>query len=163
MHHPTPYGASAYRAIGIETGVDAADPLGLVVMLYDGAIQAIARAEHHLAEGEIEARGSYTSKAIDIINQGLNASLDRRVGGGLAESLGALYEYMARRLFAANLNGDPAIYDEVRALLSELRSSWVALRLKKLQSVDFPPTGPGVDPAAANAELAMAIRRSLAA
>ena len=130
MLQQNPYGASAYRAIGIETGVAAADPLGLVVMLYDGAIQAIVRAEGHLAGGQIEARGAYTSKAIDILNQGLAASLDRQVGGALAESLGALYEYMARRLFAANLHGDRTIFEEVRGLLVDLRASWVTLRQK---------------------------------
>jgi flagellar protein FliS len=128
MLSQNPYGASAYRAIGIETGVATADPLGLVVMLYDGAIQAISRAEGHLAQGEIEARGLYTSKAIDIVTQGLAASLDRRVGGALAESLGALYEYMGRRLFAANLKGDSATYAEVRKLLLDLRTSWMTLR-----------------------------------
>lgn len=130
MHHPTPYGASAYRAIGIETGVDAVDPLGLVVMLYDGAIQAIVRAERHLLAGEIEARGTYTSKAIDIVVQGLSASLDMRIGGTLAEGLWSLYEYMGRRLVAANLQGDAAIYLEVRTLLIDLRASWQELRDK---------------------------------
>ena len=128
MHHKTPYGANAYRAIGIETGVAAADPLGLVVMLYDGAIHAIVRAETHLDKGEIEARGTYALKAIDIINQGLVASLDKRIGGTLAEGLASLYEYMARRLFAANLQADRAIFEEVRGLLSELREAWITLR-----------------------------------
>jgi flagellar secretion chaperone FliS len=128
MLQQNPYGASAYRAIGIETGVAAADPLGLVVMLYDGAVQAIIRAENALASGAIEARGAFTSKAIDIITQGLGASLDLRVGGALADSLSALYGYMGRRLIAANLHGDHAIYEEVRALLVDLRASWSALR-----------------------------------
>jgi flagellar protein FliS len=128
MLQQNPYGASAYRVVGIETGVAAADPLGLVIMLYDGAIQAIARAERHLASGEIEARGLYTSKAIDIVTQGLSASLDLRVGGTLAESLASLYEYMGRRLLTANMRGDRTIYAEVSALLLELRDSWVALR-----------------------------------
>ena len=128
MHYPSAHGANAYRAIGIETGVAAADPLGLVVMLYDGAIEAIVRAESHLAQGEIEGRGTYTSRAIDIINQGLLASLDIRVGGALTDSLWSLYEYMSRRLLAANIGGDRAIYLEVRGLLGELREAWVELR-----------------------------------
>ena len=134
MLQQTPYGASAYRAIGIETGVAAADPLGLVVMLYDGAIQAIVRAESHLAAGAIEQRGTYTSKAIDIIRLGLAASLDPKVGGALAENLAALYDYMGRRLFTANLTGDRAVYEEVRALLCELRTSWATLRLTRDQA-----------------------------
>jgi flagellar protein FliS len=131
MLQQNPYGANAYRAIGIETGVDSTDPLGLVVMLYDGAIQAIVKAENALASGAIETRGAVTSKAIDIINFGLSASLDLQVGGPLAESLYALYAYMGRRLFAANLTGDPAAYAEVRELLVELRGSWSSLRTTK--------------------------------
>lgn len=128
MHHQTPYGAGAYSAIGIETGVVATDPLGLVVMLYDGAIQAILRAEYHLFRGEIEGRGLFTSRAIDIVNQGLLASLDLRVGGELANGLASLYEYMSRRLCDANLKGDATIYVEVRTLLGGLRESWETLR-----------------------------------
>ena len=156
MQHATPYGANAYRTIGLQTGVDATDPLGLVVMLYDGAIQAIVRAESHLERGEIEARGLFTSKAIDIISQGLAASLDRRVGGSLAESLAALYEYMGRRLCAANLAGDRAIYEEVRVLLGELRASWVTLRLTNGK-------GNGLHPAVAAGEPIRTFGRSLAA
>lgn len=128
MHQQRPYGANAYRAIGIETGVAASDPLGLVVMLYDGAMQAIVRAEAALATGDIEARGRYTSKAIDIVQQGLQASLDKTIGGALADSLANLYDYMGRRLFAANLKGDADAYREVRTLLADLRASWAALR-----------------------------------
>lgn len=162
MHHATPYGASAYRAIGIETGVAAADPLGLVVMLYDGAIQAVIRAETHLAEGEIEARGVYTSKAIDIINQGLLASLDVRVGGALAEGLWSLYEYMGRRLVAANMSGDMAIYTEVRTLLADLRGSWIELRRTRGGAADGRyPTGN--DRAALQSGPARAFGRSITA
>jgi flagellar protein FliS len=157
MLQQNPYGASAYRAIGIETGVASADPLGLVVMLYDGAIQAIIRAESALASGAIEARGAYTSKAIDIITQGLAASLDLRVGGPLADSLSALYDYMGRRLFAANLNGDHAIFEEVRALLVDLRSSWSSLRAAKGAHSQYG------DEASARASAAVPAGRSLAA
>ena len=162
MLQQTPYGASAYRAIGIETGVAAADPLGLVVMLYDGAIQAIARAEGHLTQGQIELRGTYTSKAIDIIRLGLAASLDPKVGGVLAESLAALYDYMGRRLFAANLHGDRAIYEEVRTLLGELRSSWVTLRLTRGQANAMQVAAHAVEPTVRDTDQ-RAFGRSLAA
>ena len=141
MHHKTPYGAGAYRAVGIETGVDATDPLGLVVMLYDGAIQAIFRAEHYLSTGEIEARGRYTSRAIDIVNQGLVSSLDRKVGGELAGSLASLYDYISRQLFAANLKGDATIYAEARTLLGELRESWNVLRRAQAAALGHDPQG----------------------
>lgn len=161
MHPQTPYGASAYRTIGIETGVAAADPLGLVVMLYDGAIQAIVRAEGHLQQGEIEGRGMYTSKAIDIISQGLGASLDLRVGGSLAESLASLYDYMGRRLLTANLTADRTVYEEIRLLLGELRVSWATLQQTQGQMVQ--PSTHGAAPASHRVDAAQATRRSIAA
>ena len=162
MHHQTPYGASAYRAIGIETGVAAADPLGLVVMLYDGAIQAILRAEASLASHDIEGRGAYTSKAIDIVRQGLAASLDRQIGGELAESLGALYDYMGQRLFTANLRGDINVFVEVRKLLTELRQSWMTLRASGHPPYTASP-GAVASPFANRAEALQGVGRSLAA
>ena len=128
MRHNTPYGAGAYAAIGIETGVAAADPLGLVIMLYDGAIQAILHAEGRLAARDVEGRGRFTSKAIDIVKQGLSASLDTRAGGELAQSLDSLYDYMIRRLFEANRDSSVAAFGEVKTLLSELRGAWLLLR-----------------------------------
>ena len=130
MYTAAPFGANAYRTIGLETGVDATDALGLVVMLYDGSIQAIVRAERALASGRLSDWRPIAgaSKAIDIVHDGLAASLDVRVGGALAESLWSLYDYIGRRLVAANVGADRAIYVEVRGLLAELRDSWVSLR-----------------------------------
>ena len=142
MHHPPRFGASAYSAIGIETGIAAADPLGLVIMLYDGAIQAIVRAESAMALGDIQGRGAFTSKAIDIIQQGLAASLDTRVGGTLAESLAALYDYMGRRLLIGNLRSEQAAYSEVRKLLVDLRESWLGLRRTQPAPAPIDETGP---------------------
>ena len=73
---------------------------------------------------QIEARGSAISKAIDIITNGLKASLDLEQGGSLAEQLGGLYEYMTVRLLHANLKNDKTILDEVLMLLEEIHSAW---------------------------------------
>ena len=43
--------ARAYANVGLETGVTAANPHRLVVMLYDGAIEAIGDARTHIAKG----------------------------------------------------------------------------------------------------------------
>ena len=69
----------------------------------------------------------YQSKAIDIINCGLKASLDKSSGGDLAEKLDALYEYMSLRLIHANVKNDQAALDEVAHLLNEIRSAWVEI------------------------------------
>jgi flagellar protein FliS len=116
--------ASTYAQVGIETGVSAANPHKLVLMLFDGAIMALVSAKRHMEAKDIPAKGLDISKAIDIISNGLCASLDLQVGGELAERLYALYEYMTARLLHANLHNDLAAIEEVSHLLGELRSAW---------------------------------------
>lgn len=116
--------AAAYRKAGIETKVETASPHMLVTMLFDGALLAITQADHYMAGKQIKEKGDAIGKAINIIDGGLKASLDRQAGGQLAERLAALYEYMCTRLLQANLRNDRAILNEVSGLLKELKSAW---------------------------------------
>jgi flagellar protein FliS len=121
-------GANAYAKIGIETGVLAASPHQLTAMLFDGALIALVAAEQHMKDGEIPEKGKAISKAISIIEEGLRASLNKKVGGELAQNLDALYEYMSRRLLEANVKNDPKIIEEIHGLLKDLKASWDAIR-----------------------------------
>ena len=102
----------------------AASPHRLILMLYDGAIRAIADAGAALAAGRVADKGTAISKAIGIIDEGLKASLDRARGGAMTEQLYELYDYMNRRLLITSLRNDRAGLDEVAALLTELRAAW---------------------------------------
>jgi flagellar protein FliS len=118
--------AQAYSQIGMETGVAAANPHQLIVMLYDGALDAIAQARSHLAAGRVAQKGQALSRAIAIIDEGLRNCLDP-AGGEIAGHLGALYAYMCRRLLLAGATNDDAPLREVAGLLSELRGAWAAI------------------------------------
>ncbi|HLP98546.1 MAG TPA: flagellar export chaperone FliS [Sideroxyarcus sp.] len=118
----------AYAKVGMESGVLAADPHKLIQMLYQGALLAIANAKNGMLRKDIPAKGAAISKAILIIGEGLQASLDKNVGGQLALNLDALYGYMCTRLLAANLNNDMAALDEVARLLNELKDAWDSIR-----------------------------------
>jgi flagellar secretion chaperone FliS len=119
---------NAYKNVKVESGVNGADPLKLIVMLYQGALLAIASAKNQMQRKEIAAKGESIGKAIRIIDEGLKCSLDMNVNGELVHNLAALYDYMNQRLVLANLNNDPAILDEVSGLLSELKGAWEAIR-----------------------------------
>lgn len=116
--------AQAYAKVGVETGVAAASPHKLIVMLFDGALLAIANAGLYMQRKEIANKGRSISHAIDIINCGLKASLDKNAGGELAEKLDALYDYMSTRLLHANMHNDKQALDEVARLLGEIKSAW---------------------------------------
>ena len=116
--------AASYGLAGLETKTMTASPHELILMLYEGALVSIASATHHLDAGNISGKGNSISKAIEIIENGLKASLDYRSGGDLAERLGALYEYMTNRLLHANLRNDKAALKEVSGLLRDLKGAW---------------------------------------
>lgn len=118
------HGANAYAKVGIETGVIAASPHKLIVMLYEGAITAVSNALQFMEANKVASKGQSISKAIAIIDNGLRASLDKKVGGEIALSLEALYEYMSNQLLLANLNNDRAKLIEIRDLLRELKTAW---------------------------------------
>ena len=116
--------AKAYGNVGVETGVSQADPHKLILMLFDGALAAIAAAKGQIQRQQTGEKGVMLSKAISILEEGLRLSLDKTAGGELAEQLDALYEYMSHRLLMANINNDVAAIDEVTGLLTVLRDAW---------------------------------------
>jgi flagellar secretion chaperone FliS len=124
---------NAYKKIGVESKVIGADPHQLTSMLFHGALARIANAKSEMNRKDIAAKGQSISKAIAIIGEGLHASLDKKVGGELAQNLSALYDYMVRRLIEANLKNDAAILDEVSGLLGGLAEAWDSIRPKTVQ------------------------------
>lgn len=116
--------AASYRKLDLETAVAQADPHALVAMLYDGALAAIARARSAIADANEPAlRGSATTRALRILEEGLKASLDPR-GGEITSNLRILYDHMILRLLSANAHADDAAYAEVAAMLQQLREAW---------------------------------------
>ena len=116
---------AAYGDVGVGAAVSTASPHQLIVLLFEGASQAIVVARAGIEAGDIPKKGAAITKAIDIILNGLRASLNLEEGGDLAQNLYALYDYMARRLLHANLHNDKSALDEVLKLLNEIHGAWV--------------------------------------
>lgn len=114
----------AYANIGLETQVLSASPEHLITLLFDGARAAILKARLHMQNNSIEGRGSAISKAIDIVDSGLKASVDLETGGELAKNLVATYELIIRNLVLANLNADSEKLDLAERLLTDIASAW---------------------------------------
>ncbi len=119
-------GASAYARVGLETGVAAASKHRLIEMLFDGAIASIAQAREAMQARDHARKGVAVSRAIDIVDNGLRASLDRSAGE-LAARLDELYEYISARLLEGSAHNDAAPLDDAARLLGELRSAWVGI------------------------------------
>jgi flagellar protein FliS len=116
--------AHAYANVGLETGVVAASPHQLIIMLYEGAELAVRMAIKHMNEGDLAKKSAAITKASTIILDGLRAALDPHQGGDIAPQLGALYDYMSQRLTQAHVNNQIAPLEEVLGLLRELHGAW---------------------------------------
>lgn len=126
-------GNNAYSSISLESQIAGASPHQLIVLLYDGAINAMKRAEIYFQSGNIARRGEMLSRAINIIDNGLRAGLDHEKGGRIAEELESLYEYISRTLLEANLNKSAEKLPHLIALMTEMSETWQAIAAKSGQ------------------------------
>lgn len=116
--------ANAYANVGLETGVMAASPHQLIIMLYEGAELAVRMAIKHIYEGDLAKKSAAITQASNIILNGLRAALDPKQGSDIAIQLDALYDYMNKRLMLAHLKNQIAPLEEVLGLLRELHDAW---------------------------------------
>ncbi|MDI6874899.1 MAG: flagellar export chaperone FliS [Actinomycetota bacterium] len=120
--------ADAYRANQAQT----ATPMGLIVMLYEGAVSFLDQAEKAARAGNWETAQGLVRRAQDVVYE-LMGCLDMEKGGRIAVDLFRIYEYLGYRLVQAQVRRDPGPLEEVRGHLSSLREAWVEAE-KKLRS-----------------------------
>ncbi len=99
------------------------DSATALLMLYQGTIDSLNRAQASMAAGDMADKGREILRANDIINQFL-VSLDYEIGGELINNLEALYLYMLEQILLANAKNDPAPLSVVVSLLSTLKAGW---------------------------------------
>lgn len=115
-----------YQQLNVASVVDSASPHELVEMLFAGAASRLQKASGCIRHDDINGRNDAINQTISILH-GLQASLDRKEGGDLAENLDALYAYMQRQLIRANSDNDASILAEVQDLLKTLQQAWQAI------------------------------------
>jgi len=130
-----------YQDDALEMEVYGASPVGLIVLLYEGAIRAINQAKVMMQQQQFAEKGRLINKAIDII-EGLRVVLDHEHGKEISKNLEDLYVYSKYRLGVANVKNDTGILDEVANLLGVILPSWKELA----KNPHAAPAQPGVAP-----------------
>jgi flagellar secretion chaperone FliS len=128
--------AYRYREVAVTT----ANPIQLVIMLYDAAICSLKEAREHIDHKNIAGRSRSINKCISIISE-LQSCLNLKAGGEIAGSLNQLYDYMKRRIFCANVEQSIKPLAETEVLLENLRSAWIELAAQTPGKMD-PPAAP---------------------
>ncbi|MBN2244040.1 MAG: flagellar export chaperone FliS [Acidobacteria bacterium] len=106
-----------------EVAVNTANPLQLVVMLYDAAIASLQKARNCMKRKDIEGRSKALNRCISIISE-LQTCLNLREGGDIAQSLDRLYDYMKRGIIKANVDQSAQPLEEIEGLLDNICSAW---------------------------------------
>ena len=115
-----------------QTAVLSASREQILLMLYEGAIKFTKLAIQAAEEKRIADRGHNIIRAFDIVVE-LQATLDHKVGGELAQQLDNLYWFMMDQYTKANLSGDPEPLRANLKVLENLYEGWqqVVEKLKK--------------------------------
>ena len=123
--------ARTYRSNAVLT----ASPGQLVLMLYDGALTALALAREGFAQPEDDRQrialiNTHLLKAQAILTE-LQSGLNMEAGGEFARTMNRLYDYHIRRLTEANIRKKVEPVIEVERLVRELRDAWAQMLCKQ--------------------------------
>src|SRR5438094_6491075 len=92
-----------------------ADPVQLIVLLYEGALSRIAQGHQRLQEKDRLQAGIAISKAQAIVGE-LQQSLNMEAGGDIAENLRSLYAYLHDLLVKATIESQVEPLEEAANL-----------------------------------------------
>ena len=114
-----------------------ASPHQLMLMLFDGAIEAMSFTIGAIQNENFELRSKQNTRSITIIN-GMRECLDMETGGELANNLYSLYQYMTKELFRASFKNDADTVQNIQSMLKDIRGSWekIPLDMHYMQKVN---------------------------
>lgn len=113
----------SYRTVDLEAKAASASPYELVLVLFDGLIDELARARGHIENKRFEQKGASLEKCMNILN-GLSSALDYEQGGEVVQGIARLYDYCIYRLSDVSVTLSLEGLDEVENLVRTLREGW---------------------------------------
>jgi flagellar secretion chaperone FliS len=116
-----------------EAALRGATPVGLVVLLYEQAVQDLQRALAAIGQNNIQQRTREINYAIAILGQ-LNGTLDMEKGGQVARNLRHFYERAKNSLVLAQAQVSPEIIRGQITDLLDLREAWCEVNRKLEQA-----------------------------
>ena len=121
MIQKNPY--AAYNNSKIQT----ATPAELTLLLYEGAIKFTNIAIVAMEKNDVQKAHDNIMKTENIIEE-FQATLDHKYP--VAKDFDAVYSYLLKRLFDANIRKDPEILEEGLRHLRTMRDTWKEVMAK---------------------------------
>ena len=101
-------------------------PYQAVELLLDGALECISKALIAQQANNAAQRGEAVDTTLTILGL-LQDSLDKSLGGELAQNLDDLYDYMTLRLASVALDNSAHSLEEVQGIILQLREGWAQI------------------------------------
>lgn len=124
-----------------------ASPERLILMLYDGALDAMRRAKTGFEIEEVKPRNETISnnliKAQNIFGE-LQRSLRPEKGNEFADRMFGLYDFYSMKLNEANFKKEEAPIDLVIELFSDIRDAWEEMLSKQKVNAESVPVASGI-------------------
>jgi flagellar protein FliS len=135
-----------------ELAVKSATPVGLVIFLYDFAIEALHRASREIDAGNIEGRTAELNYCLSVISE-LQRSLNFEVGGEVAKRLTDLYDVTRGKILEANIKSSKEIIERLVEVLTSIREAWQVVEKETAgksneELAALAPEAPAMKPAA---------------
>jgi len=132
-----------------EAAVRSANPTGLVLMLYEAAIEDLRRIATAISVNDIQARTNETHHLLQVLNQ-LQGSLDMEHGGEVAANLDRYYSLVRSRVLQAELQSSVEPISNLLNQFLSLHQAWVEVDRTAAHSA--PVTVPGSLAAASDSQ-----------
>ncbi|MDR3567654.1 MAG: flagellar export chaperone FliS [Syntrophobacteraceae bacterium] len=110
------------------TAIQTADPLQLIILCYDGAINDLKQAKELHERQEMNEAYQRIRHAQDLITE-LLVGLDYERGGTIARNLNRIYNFVLRQLIGINSRRDISIYDDLARILTNLKDGWESIKV----------------------------------
>jgi flagellar protein FliS len=123
------YKINSYQKVEVETN----DPIKLVIMLFEGAINFTEKAKRRMMDNKVAEKGILITKVMAIVDE-LHSSLDMEKGGEVAANMNRIYHYIRERLTDANMKNDPSVLTEVIRHFRVLKDAWVKVYSEQKQT-----------------------------
>ena len=141
--------ARQYRELAIK----GATPVGLIILLYDMAIESLVRAAKEIDAGNVEARTADLNHALAVLGE-LQRSLNLESGGEVAKRLTDLYDVARCKILEANIKSSKDTIEQLSSVLSSIREAWQVVERESaaqpaMESVQMAPRS-SPTPAATN-------------
>ena len=116
---------NAYASTERETAVSSARPVDLVVLVFQRVLDHLRHGRQMMEQQEDSSIP--LTKALQLINAGLQACLDRQQGGDIASNLASLYDWASREIMLSRIKRDSERISSVIDVLTTVSSAWLEL------------------------------------